>query len=261
MIRAYLPLYLENRLKAEFGSYRVKLLAGFVLVNSDLKVSWIKMISNMLGKWRSHMKWMVDGVCENISWVTEVRNSLNVVKISCFQFQALDYGKQCSFRINECFRINWKGLAFRYVLYWLLNARMRRELRYRYLEKKLRGLNQQMLMRSESDINGFAAWYSYKQIRKWDFNWILYHLQRKNRYVINTTLTVVYILIIFIALFVMEHHWKNISWPHGDLNPRRWCQSTDILATWPSHIPKKGVSIPHVAKRDFFNDVPWQIML
>ena len=41
----------------------------------------------MLGKWRSHMKWMVDGVCaENIRWFAEVRNSLNVVKIAAFNF-------------------------------------------------------------------------------------------------------------------------------------------------------------------------------
>ena len=48
-------------------------------------------------------------------------------------------------------------------------------------------------------------------------------------YVICTTVAVVYILIIFIALFLS---WniieKTLSWPRGDLNPRRWYQSTGI---------------------------------
>ena len=38
--------------------------------------------------------------------------------------------------------------------------------------------------------------------------------------------TVFHILTIFIALFVMMKHWKNLSRPRGDLNPRRWSQST-----------------------------------
>ena len=60
----------------------------------------------------------------------------------------------------------------------------------------------------------------------------------QSSYVIITALTVVYILIIFIAFFVMEHHWKT-SYPLGDLNLRRWSQSTDTLRTRPSYIPKR----------------------
>ena len=62
----------------------------------------------------------------------------------------------------------------------------------------------------------------------------------------------------------MEHHGKNLSWPRGDLNPRRWYQSTDMLATRPSGIlKKKGASSPELrwlkflrCQESFFNDVP-----
>ena len=60
-------------------------------------------------------------------------------------------------------------------------------------------------------------------------------------YLINITGTVVYIVIIFIALFVKEHHWKNLSWPRGNLNLRRWFQSTTQVPD--STFPREGFSI------------------
>ena len=36
---------------------------------------------------------------------------------------------------------------------------------------------------------------------------------------------------IFKALFCHGTSLKKPIWPHGDLNLRRWCQSTDMLAT------------------------------
>ena len=47
-----------------------------------------------------------------------------------------------------------------------------------------------------------------------------------------------YILIIFIALFVLEH-WnriQNTSWPRGDSKLRRRYQSTDMISSRPSYI-------------------------
>ena len=37
----------------------------------------------------------------------------------------------------------------------------------------------------------------------------------------------------------MEHHWKKTIWPRGDSNLRRRSQSTDMLCSRPSCIPKK----------------------
>ena len=39
---------------------------------------------------------------------------------------------------------------------------------------------------------------------------------------------------------------KKLSWPRGDLNPRRWCQSTDMQGTQPSHIPNNDASSPEL---------------
>ena len=37
----------------------------------------------------------------------------------------------------------------------------------------------------------------------------------------------------------MEQHWKKKNiWPRGNLNPRRWCQSTDMLAQMLSIKPR-----------------------
>ena len=47
-------------------------------------------------------------------------------------------------------------------------------------------------------------------------------------------------IIIFTALFCHGISLKKNSYSRGDLNPRRWSQSTDMLGTRPSHIPKKG---------------------
>ena len=43
------------------------------------------------------------------------------------------------------------------------------------------------------------------------------------------------------ALFVIGISLKK-SWPRGDSNLRRWSQSTNILRTRPSYIPKKDES-------------------
>ena len=60
-----------------------------------------------------------------------------------------------------------------------------------------------------------------------------------NKVYIYTTVTVVYILIIiFIAIFCHGTSLKETIWPRGDLNPRRWCQSTDMLASKPSGMLK-----------------------
>ena len=40
----------------------------------------------------------------------------------------------------------------------------------------------------------------------------------------------------------MEHHWTS-----GNLKPRRWCQSTYMLGTRPSYIPKKDASSPELS--------------
>ena len=74
--------------------------------------------------------------------------------------------------------------------------------------------------------------------------------------------SVVYIFNIFMALFVTEHHWKNLFWPCGDLNPRRRSLLIGILGTQPSHIQKKGCIKPrdkqHCLSRSF--NVNFRIM-
>ena len=62
---------------------------------------------------------------------------------------------------------------------------------------------------------------------------------------------VYHVLIIFTALFLSWNinEKKNI-WPRGNLNPRSWCQSTDMLVSSLNHqvSPKKGCIKPRVIK-------------
>ena len=46
----------------------------------------------------------------------------------------------------------------------------------------------------------------------------------------------------------MEHHWKKNIWQRGDSNLRRWSQSTDMLCSRPSCIPKNRVLVPKFSK-------------
>ena len=55
----------------------------------------------------------------------------------------------------------------------------------------------------------------------------------------------------------MEHHRKKPICPCEDSNLRRRSQSTDMLCSRPSCIPKKQGSSPHVARCFFFNVVPY----
>ena len=82
----------------------------------------------------------------------------------------------------------------------------------------------------------------------------------------------IYIYIIFTALFVMEHHWKNLlaMWglePSSQISVNRHATHStitrmmvELVACLLTDSSDAGTS-PHVAKRGFLNDVPWQIML
>ena len=63
-----------------------------------------------------------------------------------------------------------------------------------------------------------------------------------------------YKLIAFLALFCYGPFLKKTIWPRGDLNPRSWCQSTDMLASRPSYIPKKGCIKPKAKPQCLFHD-------
>ena len=66
-------------------------------------------------------------------------------------------------------------------------------------------------------------------------------------------------MVIFIAIFVMEHHWKNLSSPRGDSKPASLVSvDRHMLGARPSNIPKKRM---HHAQSQATLSLPFVQML